>query len=261
MNTPAPTLLDDTTLVPDYLQENDPIKAPGNNLMDLMYDGFYALFLLKNGSEPKNEANFVRKLRFFLNNMEMEAKKLNIPTEDVEAAKYAYCAAIDETMLRSDFAIRDSWARHPLQLMLFGDQLAGEKFFSHLESLRQKNKPHLQAMEIYHLCLLLGFQGRYLLESPEKLHYLTARLGEEIVQLKGKPAQFAPHSERPDHVANRLRTETPLWVIASVFLLLMVGAYSIFNHLLTSDTLKTLAAYNDIIHLAPHPATLIISLP
>ena len=53
--------------------------------------------------------------------------------------------------------------------MLFGDQLAGENFFNRLESLRARGSAHLQALEVFHMCLLLGFQGRYIIEGSEKL--------------------------------------------------------------------------------------------
>ena len=49
---------------------------------------------------------------------------MDIPAEDVYATKYAFCAAVDETVLNSRFAIRDAWMLQPLQLTLFGEQLA-----------------------------------------------------------------------------------------------------------------------------------------
>lgn len=259
MTNSAPSLLDATTASASF--GNEANMSSAHTLMDLMYDGFYALFLLKNGNAPKDEANFARKMQQFLNSIDGSARKLNISAEDVHAAKYAFCAAVDETVLRSTFSIRDSWARHPLQLVLFGDQLAGENFFQKLEELRSKGNPHLQALEVFHMCLLLGFQGRYLLESPEKLHYLTARLGEEIAHIKGKPAVFAPNWDRPDQIVNKLRTETPLWIIAAIFAVVALGTFTGINKLLSHNTQTSIAAYNDIIRMAPHPATLILTLP
>jgi type VI secretion system protein ImpK len=261
MTNSAPSLLDNTAAMSASPLNNETAMGSAHTLMDLMYDGFYALFLLKNGNAPKDEANFARKLQQFLNTVDDNARKLQIPVEDVHAAKYAFCAAVDETVLRSGFAIRESWSRHPLQLVLFGEQLAGENFFQRLDELRSKGNPRLQALEVFHMCLLLGFQGRYLLESPEKLHYLTARLGEEIAHIKGKPAVFAPHWDRPDQIVNKLRTETPLWVIAAVFSVVALGTFSGIDKLLTHHTLTSIAAYNDIIRMAPHAATLILTLP
>ncbi|HWT17900.1 MAG TPA: type IVB secretion system protein IcmH/DotU, partial [Variovorax sp.] len=164
--------------------------APAS-LVDLMVEGFYALFLLKNGCGPQDQAGFADRMTGFLGEVDRSAKALGIPADDVTAAKYAFCAAVDEIILGSDYAIREAWETRPLQLRLFGDQLAGEHFFQRLEDLRAKGSAHLQALEVYHLCLLLGFQGRFALDGRDKLNYLTARLGDEIARMRGKTRAFA----------------------------------------------------------------------
>jgi type VI secretion system protein ImpK len=197
-----------------------PITEPSyqvRSLLDLLYDGFFMLFLLKNGREPGDAQEFSQRIQQFLGDFERGAKKLNASAEDVYASKFAFCAAIDESVLSSTFRIRTEWERRPLQLVLFGEQLAGEKFFQYLEECRAQGAARLQSLEVFHMCLLLGYQGKYLLEGPEKLAYLTARIGDEIAHLKGKRAQFAPHWPLPDQVAHRLKREVPLWSIGAVF--------------------------------------------
>jgi type VI secretion system protein ImpK len=168
------------------------------SLVDIMYEGFYALFLLKNGNGPQDKTAFADHMTRFLGDVDRNAKALGVPADDVTAAKYAFCAAVDEIILRSDYEIREAWETRPLQLRLFGDQLAGEHFFQRLEDLRAKGAVHLQALEVFHVCLLLGFEGRFALDGRDKLNYLTARLGDEIARMRGKNRGFAPHAERPD---------------------------------------------------------------
>jgi type VI secretion system protein ImpK len=72
------------------------------------------------------------------------------------------------------------------------------------------------------MCLLLGFQGRYMLEGTEKLNYLTSRLGDEIAHLKGKRGGFAPHGRTSEARMN---------------------------------------AYSDVVKMAPRAANLTITLP
>ena len=256
--TSAPSLLDQDHLPPAQMAAA-PVDA--RSLLDLMYDGFYALFMLKNGSAPVDEASFSVKMQKFLGDVERNAKKLDVSPEDVYAAKYAFCASVDEIILRSSFGIRDAWERRPLQLTMFGDQLAGENFFKQLEDLRVRGNAHIQALEVFHMCLLLGFQGKYALEGPEKLNYLTARLGDEIAHLKGKSAGFAPHWARPDAIVNKLRNDVPLWVVASLFAFIALFAYLGLNWMLTSGTENGLAGYSDIVKLAPRTANLTITLP
>ena len=236
-------------------------SAGPRTLVDLMYEGFYALFLLKNGSGPHDKTGFVDNITSFLADVDRRAKQLGVPPEDVEAAKYAYCAAVDEIILRSDYTIREAWETRPLQLRIFGDQLAGEHFFEKLEELRARGIAHLQSLEVFHLCLLMGFQGKYALDAPDKLNYMCSRLGDEIARMRGKNRGFAPHADRPDQIANKLRTDLSLWVLTSVFALAGLGAYLGFNAMLGRDTDKTLAAYNDLVKLPPRAANVTITLP
>jgi type VI secretion system protein ImpK len=241
-----------------------PITEPSyqvRSLLDLLYDGFFMLFLLKNGREPGDAQEFSQRIQQFLGDFERGAKKLNASAEDVYASKFAFCAAIDESVLSSTFRIRTEWERRPLQLVLFGEQLAGEKFFQYLEECRAQGAARLQSLEVFHMCLLLGYQGKYLLEGPEKLAYLTARIGDEIAHLKGKRAQFAPHWPLPDQVAHRLKREVPLWSIGAVFALVGLLAYLGLNTYLRDQTLRSLAPYSQVIKLGPQSATLTISLP
>ena len=152
------------TIAPLSLVANAPAApAPDASatLLDLMYDGFYALFMLKNGSGPQENAEFQARMTRFLDDFGRNARRKGASADDIDAAKYAFAAAVDEIILRSTYAIRDSWELKPLQLTLFGDQLAGENFFNRLEQLRSHGAEHLEALEVFHMCLLLGFQGRY----------------------------------------------------------------------------------------------------
>lgn len=230
-------------------------------LVDLMHEGFHMLSLLRNGSAPPGEAEFAAAIRSFLDTLGNEARALRIAAEDIEDAKYAFCAALDEAILASNFPLRDAWERRPLQLLLFGDQLAGEHFFDKLEQLRLKGSERLQALQVFHMCLLLGFRGRYALEGADRLSYLAARLGDEIAHLRGKGKGFAPRAARPDNIAHKLHSNTPYWIAGAVFALAALASFGTMRHSLDSSTAATLAAYQDIVRQPPRPASLTVTLP
>jgi type VI secretion system protein ImpK len=232
-----------------------------HSLLDLMYDGFHLLFMLRKNYEPENETEFLNHLKLFLDDFEKGAKTLGSPIEDITASKYAFCAALDEIILCSSFSIRDSWECRPLQLSLFGEQLAGENFFNQLEGFRAKGIAHWQTIEVFHMCLLLGFQGRYLIDGSEKLSYLTERLGEEITRMKGKPTGFAPGAERPDHIVNKLRSNAPMWIVCSIFVLIGLSGYLGLNRVLASSTEDEMSSYSEIVKLGPRMPNLTITLP
>jgi type VI secretion system protein ImpK len=109
------------------------------------------------------------------------------------------------------------------------------------------------------MCLLLGFQGKYLLEGPEKLAYLTARLGDEIAHMKGKRAAFAPHWPLPDQIAPA-EARVPVWAIGAVFALVALLGYLGLNTYLKDKTLQALAPYSQVIKVGPS-RRMTISLP
>ncbi len=242
-------------------QPGERVARPPQRLSDIMYEGFYALFLLKNGCGPQDKVAFADNMTAFLADVDRHAKALGISADDVTAAKYAFCSAVDEIILRSTFDVREAWETRPLQLRVFGDQLAGEHFFHRLEDLRAKGAIHVEALEVFHMCLLLGFQGRYALDGRDKLDYLVARLGDEIARMRGRTRGFAPHAERPDQVVNRLQSDLSLWVLGAVFLVAGLGAYLGFRSVLSTETGTALAQYNDLVKLPPKAAHVTITLP
>lgn len=237
------------------------VSTDPRSLMDLFYQGFYMIFLLRNGYVPSDGAAFRERLRLLLTQVDRGAKKLQLDPDDVYQAKFAFCALIDEIVLMSKLRIRDDWERNPLQLEMFGEHMAGEKFFDALEKLRGEGKRRVQVLEVFHMCLLLGFQGRYILEGAEKLSWLTSRLGDEIIHLQGKRSPFAPHWAPPDNFAHKLRSEVPLWVMGSVFAAVALIAFIGLRSQLQRQTGLDLAHYTDVVKLAPQPAYVTITLP
>ncbi|MDT3669938.1 MAG: type IVB secretion system protein IcmH/DotU [Aromatoleum sp.] len=181
-------------------------------LRGLLEDGIYLLFLLRDRNAPESLGTFTQRIDGFLADFERHAHNFGKPGEAIEHAKYAFCSLLDEIVLASEFGIREEWERMPLQLRLFGEHLAGEAFFERLETLRVDPAQNIEALEVFHTCLLLGFQGKYLLEGEEKLAYLTQRVGQDIRQVRGGKAEFAPHWKLPHRFPAYLRNELPIWL-------------------------------------------------
>lgn len=81
-----------------------------------------------------------------------------VAAADIEAALFAVCAWIDETLLGSGWSEAQAWQRLLLQRRYFNVSNAGIGFFERLDRL---GEPQLEVREIYYFCLGLGFAGRY----------------------------------------------------------------------------------------------------
>ena len=206
------------------------------NLQELMEDGIYLLFLLRNGNAPNSLVEFNHRIDRFLAQFDTDARHFDKPQDAISEAKYAFCALMDEIVLSSDFPIRADWERAPLQLRLFGEHLAGERFFDKLERLRLDPVANLEPLEVFYTTLLLGFQGKYLLEGNEKLDYLISRLGQEITHARGGRREFAPNWKLPQRFQQYVRNELPLWLFFALLAVVGSALFFLFQWFLQGET-------------------------
>lgn len=220
-----------------HLQEPAVQPSPGAPVLkDLLEDGVYLLFLLRSGTTPHSALEFNRRVDTFLTQFERHATNFGKPMGAILDCKYAFCALLDEIILNSDFGIREEWERNPLQLRLFGEHLAGEGFFERLETLRLEPQKQIETIEVFYTCLILGFQGKYLLEGEDKLGYLTARVGQEITSVRGGKPEFAPHWKPAFRFQEFFRHELPLWVFYALLALVGLLVFLAFTFLLRART-------------------------
>jgi len=85
---------------------------------------------------------------------------------DLDAARFALVAWLDEIVNVSGWAGGAEWEREPLQVALYGTRRAGVEFYERLDKLRPENAA---ALEVYFHCLALGFQGDYAGRDGDRL--------------------------------------------------------------------------------------------
>jgi type VI secretion system protein ImpK len=144
--------------------------GPGteHTLMDLMYDGFYALFMLKNGNGPQANTDFINKMTQFLDDFSA-APKSKAPRPTTSTTPSTRSAP---PSTRSSCARRTASAT-PGNAARCNWCCSATSWPARISSTASKacarGSAHLQALEVFHMCLLLGFQGRYIIEGSEKL--------------------------------------------------------------------------------------------
>lgn len=249
------------TLIGPDLPDDIQTTSISTDLADLLHEGFYLVMLIRNGMHVTSAKSFSERLANYLLEFERRAKAGGHPTNDVVDAKYAFSALLDETVLTYERGIRDEWERCPLQLTLFGDQLAGVHFFDRLEKARNAGRERVGVIEVFYICILLGFKGRYRIEQPERLEYLSTQLGSELLHLKGKPDGFAPHWKPTGGAINRIQRQTPTWVIGSVLALAGLLAFTGLRWHLDRTSAEALEQYTGIIRQAERLPSITITLP
>jgi type VI secretion system protein ImpK len=127
--------------------------------------------------------------------------------------------------------------------------MGGEVFFQHLRQLlaRQDSEDQADLLEVFTLCLLLGFRGRYGTSEQAELRSLTAAAEEKMRRVRGGFGELTPGWAPPTgEVVPRARDPWLPWLaMGAVTAALLAGIlFGVFRSSLgaTADELRRTAS-------------------
>ena len=182
-----------------------------NDLITFAGPIFDLILRLKAGIvAPSNELR--PKIMGLLTDFEQRAERYRFNHKIIQVSKFALAAFVDETVLTNNFPLKIEWEKNPLQLELFGEQLAGNKFFEKLDSMLKQIETTQDAVEVYYFCMLLGFKGRYAIYEQEKLLATIQETANALVKVgKIKPVELSPNWLANDQPAPPKKRGMPVW--------------------------------------------------
>jgi len=177
-----------------------------------------------------------------------EARRRGYSADDIELAVFAVVAYLDESVLSLRSPVFADWPRQPMQEERYGHHIAGEIFFQNLTKLmgRTDSQELADLLEVYYLCLLLGFAGRYAMGGRGDLRAIVMQTGDRIQRIRQTGAEFAPNWRLPQEGVPR--TGADPWVMrlaigAGISFALVVVLFIVFYVALNSgvDGLRLVA--------------------
>ena len=166
--------------------------------------------------QPSNDLR--PKIAALLQEFEERALRYRFSEKIVQVAKFALAAFVDEVVLTNNFHLREEWERYPLQLEFFGEHLAGNKFYDKLEAMLRQIDVTADAVEVYYVCMLLGFKGRYAVYEQDKLLNIMQRTADALVKSgKIKSVELSPHWLATDQPIPPEKKGMPMWAKISAF--------------------------------------------
>lgn len=125
---------------------------------------------------------------------DQQARAQGYNGEDIKLAIFAVVAFVDESILNLRHPAFSDWPRRPLQEELFGHHIAGEVFFRNLQELLASTESQdlADVLEVYQLCLLLGFAGRYSLGGRGELKAIIDATAVKIQRIRGGAGPLSP---------------------------------------------------------------------
>jgi type VI secretion system protein ImpK len=166
--------------------------------------------------KPSNELR--PKIKSLLDDFDRRAERFKFNHKIIQISKFALAAFVDETVLTGNFYLKEEWERFPLQLEYFGEQLAGEKFYDKLEAMLKQIEQTADAVEVFYVCMLLGFKGKYAVYEQDKLLNIMQRTANALVRVgKIKQVELSPNAFKNDQPKPPEKRGLPNWVKVSLF--------------------------------------------
>ena len=186
-----------------------------------------------------------------IRSFEANIKDRQVTPENVLAARYVVCTALDEVVLSMPWGAESGWAQRTLLSTFHSETHGGEKFFLLLDKMKDRPHEHIDVLELMYVFLSLGYEGRYRLtargrEAVERIRDDLFRLirtqrGEHERALSG-------HWQGLGRTKKTLANYVPLWVVASIFAGVLALSYTGFRFFMyrSSDAVvEQLAAIAD----------------
>ena len=149
---------------------------------------FTAIVRLRANRQEVNDAEVFRgQVKQAIRTAAQNAKAKAYTDEDINLGIFALAAFLDESILNLRKPVFHEWVRKPLQEELFGRHMAGELFFENLQKLlgRRDSEELADLLEVYYLCVLLGYLGKYSIASKGDLRALMGQTEDKIKRIRG----------------------------------------------------------------------------
>ena len=176
-----------------------------------------------------------QRLMTLLDGIVAKGRTAGIPDVELAEARYALTAFMDEQILKSNWPGRAEWMNQPLQMQLYREYTAGENFFKRMTALMQRGTPSV-ALEVYYLCLTLGFRGAYGISGDA--HGLSAFVDaarQHVARTLPPPMRIGPNALPMDRaVASRL-SNVLIYSLIFGCLLLVVGVLFALSYTLDRE--------------------------
>ena len=150
--------------------------------------------LRANRQHVSDAESFRHQVREAIKTSAEEARRRGYSGEDIQLATFAVVAFLDESILNMHNPVFADWPRRPLQEEYFGHHVAGEIFFQNLDKILQRNDSQDMGdlLEVYQLCMLLGFAGKYSIGGRSELQARVQITGEKIARIRQSSAELSP---------------------------------------------------------------------
>jgi type VI secretion system protein ImpK len=181
------------------------------------------------------------------------ATESETPTDDVVAARYLLCCALDEAIATRSAPGETDWSRNSLLVSFHGESWGGDKAFMLIDRLRQDPKRYRDLLQLAFFILALGFEGRYRVMNNGLmlLGELRSDLARQIGVPKPQGAAAFAFAHQPLVKTERRGVYVPLWLSLSLGAAALIGIMAYLDVTLDTVAAPTAQLMARVEHGAP----------
>jgi len=205
-----------------------------------LVDASSALLVLASQVRNTTTHSDVEGLRSFavqlIKKFESTASSEGYAQETILTARYVLCVFVDESVLGTPWGSESLWGAESLLSTFHNETWGGEKFFVLLDRLMQQAASQRDLLELFYICLALGFRGKYGVAQMglSQLSDIQGNLYRAIVnQRPDFERELSPRWSGVPDKRNLLERYVPLWVVAmlaGVLLLVLFTGFRVILH-------------------------------
>ncbi|MFN7570264.1 MAG: type IVB secretion system protein IcmH/DotU [Betaproteobacteria bacterium] len=161
----------------------NPILAAANPLLNLIPG-------LRTANPPADVALLRQRMIDEVREFDAACARSGVPDDQRQIARYALCTVMDEAIQATPWGGTANWAQQSLLINFHGENWGGEKFFQVLNKLAEVPARYPQLIELFYVCLSLGFMGRFRMGDAggrQALGELREKVYQIIRQARGEP--------------------------------------------------------------------------
>ncbi|MGO4126465.1 type IVB secretion system protein IcmH/DotU [Inquilinus sp. YAF38] len=185
---------------------------------------------------------------------ERNALATGATADAIRAARYGLCATIDDLVLNTPWGSQSVWTKQSMVSTFYNETWGGERFFDILDHLMKDPERTLDILELFYVCLALGFEGRYRIDprGPARLSEIKGSLYSAIRRRRDhRERALSPHWVGVAPTGRRLSRLVPLWVVGAAAGAILLGAFFAYQWLLDGTLQPVMAAAAQVPPVGP----------
>ncbi|QOG13207.1 type IVB secretion system protein IcmH/DotU [Arcobacter sp. FWKO B] len=212
------------------LNDNE-IHYANNIIISFAKPIFQKLDFLLHQYDVDNTTEIYYEFIELIDNFAKNTSSFGLDNNQLYIARYILCTFLDELISTTFWGKNNEWSNNSLLVHYYHETYGGEKFFQLLSKLLVAPAENIHLLELMYICISLGFEGKYRIQSKGKmeLDLIRENLYKQIKMTTSKNSTKFYTNASGAQYQESFFYKASYWLIAGVASLCFILIYSLFS--------------------------------